>query len=268
VGYSEGQISRLEQNQRLPDLTALKALFIPALHIHDEPEIVAHFIELAQSARQEDAPAPGLAPYKGLLFFTESDSELFFGREALTTRLADRINGFTVQESLRFLAVIGASGSGKSSLIRAGLAVTLKRMDWDVRVFTPGANPLKALEIQFELNQAKAESERGLIIVDQFEETFTLCRSETERIAFIEKLLEITQDTSRKTMVLIALRADFYSHCAQYPLLRKAVAAEQEYIGQMTADELRRAIEEPARRGGWEFEPGFVGILLIHLTQK
>ena len=62
--------------------------------------------------------------------------------------------------------------------------------------------------------------------------------------------------------VVIALRADFYSHCAQYPLLRQAVAAEQEYIGQMTVEELRRAIEEPAKRGGWEFEPGLVDVLL------
>ena len=62
--------------------------------------------------------------------------------------------------------------------------------------------------------------------------------------------------------MVIALRADFYSHCAQYPLLRQAVAAEQEYIGQMTHEELRRAIEEPARRSGWEFEPGLVDILL------
>ena len=61
VGYSEAQISRLEQNQRLPDLTALKALFIPALHLENEPELAARFLELAQSARQEDAPAPGIA---------------------------------------------------------------------------------------------------------------------------------------------------------------------------------------------------------------
>ena len=69
-------------------------------------------------------------------------------------------------------------------------------------------------------------------------------------------------DETKKLSVVIALRADFYSHCAQYPLLRQAVAAEQEYIGQMTFEELRRAIEEPARRGGWEFEPGLVDILL------
>jgi len=262
VGYSEGQISRLEQNQRLPDLTALKALFIPALHIDNEPEITARFIELAQSARQEDAPTPGLAPYKGLLFFDESDSDLFFGREKLTARLADRVTGLAMDASTRFLAVVGASGSGKSSLIRAGLAVTLKHVGWDVRVFTPGANPFKALEMRLELNQAKAESKRVLILVDQFEETFTLCRSETERVAFIERLLELAQDPSGKTMIAIALRADFYSHCAQYPLLRQAVAAEQEYIGQMTMEELRRAIEEPAKRGRWEFENGLVDVLL------
>ena len=65
VGYSEAQIGRLENNQRRPDLTALKALFIPALHIEDEPELVDRFLELAQSARQEDAPAPGIPPYRG-----------------------------------------------------------------------------------------------------------------------------------------------------------------------------------------------------------
>ena len=101
-----------------------------------------------------------------------------------------------------------------------------------------------------------------LVLVDQFEETFTLCRDENERSAFIERLLSIARDKPAKTTVVIALRADFYSHCAQYPLLRAAVAAEQEYIGQMTQAELRRAIEEPAKRGGWEFEPGLVDILL------
>src|SRR5512142_1199533 len=68
VGYSEAQIGRLEQNQRRPDLTALKALFIPSLHLENEPELTARFLELAQTARQEEAPAAGLSPYKGLLF--------------------------------------------------------------------------------------------------------------------------------------------------------------------------------------------------------
>jgi WD40 repeat protein len=229
--------------------------------LESEPELTKHFLELAESARQEDAPAPGVTPYKGLLFFDESDSDLFFGREALTARLAGHVIDLAIDASTRFLAVVGASGSGKSSLVRAGLAVALKRAGWDTRVFTPTANPLRMLEAN--LNPARTESpERVLILVDQFEEIFTLCHNEVERIAFIEKLLSSAKDKSEKITVVIALRADFYAHFAQYPLLRQAVATEQEYIGQMTTDELRRAIEEPARHGGWEFEPGLVDFLL------
>src|SRR6186997_1798371 len=143
VGYSEAQIGRLEKNQRRPDITVLKALFIPALHIENEPELIARFLEVAQAARQEDAPAPGIPPYKGLLFFDESDSELFFGRETLTGQLTEHVMDLAMDSSSRFLAVVGASGSGKSSLVRAGLAVALKRVGWDTRVFTPTANPLR-----------------------------------------------------------------------------------------------------------------------------
>ena len=115
----------------MPDLIALKALFIPALHLEDEPELTGRFLELAESARQEDAPAPGIAPYKGLLFFDETDADLFFGREALTALLTETCNRSCMNSSSRFLAVVGASGSGKSSLVRAGLAVALKRAGWD-----------------------------------------------------------------------------------------------------------------------------------------
>ena len=262
VGYSEAQMTRLEKNQRRPDPVAVKALFVPALHLENEPEWAARLLELAQSARQEDAPVPGFSPYKGLLFFDEVDADLFFGREALTSYLVNRVGDLALDSSSRFLAVVGASGSGKSSLVRAGLAAALKREGWDVRIFTPGADPSKALEMQLQLGQGKTEFDQFLILVDQFEETFTLSHDEGERLLFIERLLHLAQDSFRKITVIIALRADFYSHCAQYPLLRQAVAAEQEYIGQMSRDELRRAIEEPAKRGGWEFEPGLVDLLL------
>jgi transcriptional regulator with XRE-family HTH domain len=261
VGYSEAQISRLEKNQRLPELTTLKALFFPSLHLEEQPQLAARFLELAQSARQDDAPVAGMAPYKGLLYFDEVDHELFFGREALTARLVSHVLDLSKDASTRFLAVVGASGSGKSSLVRAGLAVALRRAGWEVLALTPTANPLRMLEANLDAQRTNG-AERILILVDQFEEVFTLCRDEMERIAFIEKLLSAAQDRSKKTSVVIALRADFYSHCAQYPLLRQAVAAEQEYIGQMSAQELRRAIEEPAKRGGWQLEPGLVDVLL------
>ena len=150
VGYSEAQISRLEKNQRLPDLAALKALFVPALHLEHEPELSAQLLALAQSARQEDAPVPGIAPYKGLLFFDESDADLFFGREALTARLADRVTALALDPATRILAVVGASGSGKSSLVRAGLAVTLKQRGWATHIMTPTAAPLSRLEAQLD----------------------------------------------------------------------------------------------------------------------
>jgi len=113
VGYSEAQMTRLEKNQRRPDSMAVRALFIPALHIEQEPEWVARLLELAQSARQEDAPVPGFAPYKGLLFFDEVDADFFFGREALTSHLVKRVCDLALDSSSRFLAVVGASGSGR-----------------------------------------------------------------------------------------------------------------------------------------------------------
>lgn len=260
VGYSDAQITRLEKNQRRPDMAALQALFIPALHIENEPEVIARFLELAESARQEEAPVQGLPPYKGLLSFEETDSDLFFGREALTRLLADRVAGLAQNSTSRFLTVVGASGSGKSSLVRAGLAVELKQRGWQVHIFTPGDNPTQVLAAH--AGQDQVGFPPLLLIVDQFEEAFTLCRNESERILFIERLLDLAHEPEGKTFILIALRADFYSHCAQYPQLRQAVADEQEYIGQMTREELRRAIEEPARCGGWEFEPGLVDLLL------
>lgn len=276
VGYSEAQISRLEKNQRLPDPAAINALFIPALHLENDADLSTRLLALARSARQEDAPLPGIAPYKGLPYFDETDSDLFFGREELTEQLADRITALAQQDSApRLLAVVGASGSGKSSLVRAGLAVTLKRRGWTTTILTPTAAPLCRLEA--ELHPAHAHiADRGagnngdhdgeqaapaLLLIDQFEELFTLCRDEAARAAYIDKLLALSQPAANTTVVL-TLRADFYAHCAQNPPLRQAVAAHQEYIGQMTPAELRRAIEEPARRAGWEFEAGLVALLL------
>ncbi len=264
VGYSEAQISRLEKNQRLPDVAAVNALFIPALHLEDEPALRAQLLALAESARQEDAPLPGVAPYKGLLYFDDTDADLFFGRESLTTHLVDRVTALAQDGGLRILAIVGASGSGKSSLVRAGLAVALKRAGWTAHIMTPTAAPLSRLAAELH-PQFQAGGTPVLLLVDQFEEVFTLCHDEAARAAFIDRLLALsdprTQAPSMLTVVIV-LRADFYAHCAQYPLLRQALAAQQEYIGQMTAAELRCAIEEPAKHGGWEFEPGLVDLLL------
>ncbi len=148
VGYSDTQISRLEQNERMPDIATITARFLPVLHLEDQPEVAERLVELAATMRREDAPMVGLAPYKGLHYFDESDAELFFGREVLTTQLHARLTE-QLESDQRFLAIIGASGSGKSSVVRAGLVPALRWQQpssgWPVFIMTPAAHPLEAL---------------------------------------------------------------------------------------------------------------------------
>ena len=147
VGYSDAQISRLEQNLRLPDPATIAARFVPVLDLDDEPIVVAQLLQLATHMQREDAPASGLCPYKGLNYFDETDADLFVGREALTDKLVERFLSHASSGSLheeRFLAVVGASGSGKSSLVRAGLVPALHwnqaSADWSIHIFTPGCS--------------------------------------------------------------------------------------------------------------------------------
>jgi WD40 repeat protein/transcriptional regulator with XRE-family HTH domain len=293
VGYSDTQISRLEHNERLPDLATLTARFLPALDIEDEPEFAKRLLELAAAVRREDAPAAGLPPYKGLHYFDESDAELFFGREALTGRLLERLLE-RMDSNQRFLAIVGASGSGKSSIVRAGLIPALRWRPlsafWPVFVITPTAHPLEALtaalqgesrprpmgmRILDELFQhpeqitqalpslaAEAGVDHVLVVIDQFEELFTHCRSAEEQEAFVHAVHALASDDDRIAAVVLVMRADFYSHCARFDHLRQLLSHYQEYIGPMTPDELCRAIVEPARQGHWELEDGLVDVML------
>ena len=297
VGYSDAQISRLEQNLRPPDTAIIETRFVPALGLEDEPKAIARLLDLAANVRREDAPALGLCPYKGLNYFDEADADLFIGREALTAKLVERVLALTSSldaDKGRFLAIVGASGSGKSSLLRAGVVPALRwnetSADWHIHTFTPTAHPLESLAATL-TNQSNSvttittlmndmardvrslqlfakrrlESKNGspiLLVVDQFEELFALCRSEQERSSFVGNLLTASSEADGSILVVLTLRTDFYSHCAGYVHLREALAQNQEYIGTMNDEELRRAIEEPARRGRWELEPGLADLLL------
>jgi transcriptional regulator with XRE-family HTH domain len=294
VGYSDTQISRLEQNLRLPDIPTIEARFVSALGLEDEHSAVARLLDLAANVRREDSPGLGLCPYKGLNYFDEVDSDLFIGRDELTARLTERALSLAsgdAQDQARFLAIVGASGSGKSSLVRAGLVSALRwnktSTDWHIHILTPTAHPLeslaaaltdsvsatatlmddlgrdqRSLQIFTMRKLGSGNGSRLLLVIDQFEELFALCRSEEERACFIGNLLTAASETVGLVIVLITLRADFYAPCANYPSLREALARSQEYIGVMSNAELRRAIEEPARRGRWELEPGLVDLLL------
>jgi WD40 repeat protein/class 3 adenylate cyclase len=191
-------------------------------------------------------PADVPCPYKGLVQFEAEDSDIFFGREELVSTLVARL------EESAFLAVVGPSGSGKSSLVRAGVVPELERGEASVRaaIIEPGEHPLQQL--------ARAR-DAELVVADQFEEVFTLCRDDEERLAFIDRLLDTAEQGRR---LIVVLRADFYGHCASHGRLAAALEDHQALIGPMTEEELRRAIERPAEQAGLVLEPGLAeGIL-------
>lgn len=232
-------------------------------------------------------------PFKGLQSFKEEDAALFFGREALVSRLVNRL--MSLSETSRFLAIIGASGSGKSSAVQAGVMPILRRQGWKVTFFTPTATPLHALTVHVRpstdditavtsfmdslqketrtldiyLQQRKQASANGngnsaaapfLLVVDQFEELYTQCKKPEERTAFIENLL--TAVNSQTIVLVLLFRADFYHRGAEHDQLRQLLSQNQEYLGPMSHEELREAIELPAIRGGWQFEDGLIDLLL------
>lgn len=226
-----------------------------------------------------------------------ADADRFFGRESLTAELV------AYRKDHRFLAVVGASGSGKSSVVRAGVVPALQKGEgikgsdkWLVIIVTPTAKPLDSLAVALTKNSesvtaaatlvddmAKDTRSLGLyarrlttgpdapqhivLVIDQFEELFTLCKDNAERKAFVDNLLTASQEDGVATVVL-TLRADFYAHCAQFDNLRLALQESQKYIGPMSEDELRAAIENPAAKGGWDLEPGLTNRLLKDVSDQ
>jgi WD40 repeat protein/class 3 adenylate cyclase len=185
-----------------------------------------------------DVPRPASdCPYQGLLAFDVGDSDRFFGRASVVADLEARI------ERSGFVAVVGSSGSGKSSVLRAGLVAALG----GGTVITPGAEP----------PDVPAGDE--LLVVDQFEELFTLCRDDEIRTRFVDDLL------ARPGSVAIGMRADFYGRCAFHPGLALAVASHQILLGPMTEAELHEAIEAPAAGYGLRVEPALVELLVLEV---
>ncbi|MGW6444737.1 WD40 repeat domain-containing protein [Lentzea sp. NPDC055074] len=185
------------------------------------------------------------SPYVGLSAFTREDADRFFGREKLTNALKSRL------ETHDFLAVFGASGEGKSSLLKAGLAQHFRHPVG----CTPGTDPDASVA------EALAQGP-DLLIVDQFEELFTLCDDPVQREAFLTQLL------GANTKVAIAVRSDFYPHCSQHPALAEALTDAQVLIGTMTPDELRRAITQPAAKVGCTVEGALLTTLIAEASGR
>jgi class 3 adenylate cyclase/WD40 repeat protein len=215
-------------------------------------------------------------PYRGLLRFEEVDARRFHGREADVERVLARI------ERDRLVAVIGPSGVGKSSLVRAGVVPRLRAEPdrGEIVVFDAGPRPLgelaalvaplvgstvgDALATLEASDDGLAEllgplgSRRPTIVVDQFEEIFTHDPDDDRRTAFLTALLR-TLDVA--TVVLI-VRADFVGRCSELPGLAAALDGATTLVGPLDADGLRAAIEQPARDDGLAIEPGLVELLL------
>jgi WD40 repeat protein len=207
---------------------------------------------------------------------------------------------------LRFLALIGASGSGKSSLALAGLNPSVQRGElpesetWPLVRCRPGARPWENLQIalstnpQIALHMAalpaliihpedeqrrlhltaqlalhnQSETHRLFILIDQFEETFTLCKNEADRAKFFDNILYATNVAGGRTIVMLTMRADFYAQCAAYQGLRAAVSDHQSLIGPLSEQELREVIERPAQLAGGDLESGLMELLLADMEGR
>jgi WD40 repeat protein/DNA-binding SARP family transcriptional activator len=235
-------------------------------------------------------------PYKGLRPFTEVDARDFFGREGLIRRLVTRLG--EAGRGSRFLAVVGPSGSGKSSVVRAGMVPAIRagalggQEEPYVAEMFPGKHPLDELEAALtriavrpvpRLRERLASGSRGLleavdlvapgegevvVLVDQFEEAFTLTTDERERELFFESLRVAAADPESRLRVIVTLRADFYDRPLVYPRFGELLAERTEAVPPLTPDELEQAIRGPAERAGVRPEPGLVAELIADVAHQ
>ncbi|MFI5679372.1 nSTAND1 domain-containing NTPase [Streptomyces cellulosae] len=255
AGYSVTTLSQAAAGEQLPTLPV--ALAYAGACGGDLAEWEARWKEAVEESagdgsRDDDGP---LTPYRGLARFEAGDSGLFFGREQLTADLVDLLRG------RRFAAVFGPSGSGKSSLLRAGLIPVLRQAQEPglrpaaIRILTPGERPAHS-HASLLIPAAPGDGGAGadtVVIVDQFEEVFTLCNDAAERARFIDLLLTARRPESR-LRVLLAVRGDFYGRCAEHRDLADALRDANLLAGAMSPAELRDAVVKPATAAGLSVE--------------
>jgi WD40 repeat protein len=280
AGYSAPTLSAAASGERLPTLPVLLA-YVTACG-GDPGEWEARWREaVADSgdARESEDADGDDSPYPGLARFETTDGEHFHGRDDLITEL------LRLTSRARFAAIVGASGSGKSSLLRAGLVPALRtaattgsrryavarvpvpRPTIDasrphtvdsiphiaaIRLFTPGPHPNRTHDALFTPHDPPHDTPDGqtpdgdtLLVVDQFEEVFTLCADAAERTLFLSRLLAAADPASR-LRVVIAVRADFYGRCAEHGPLAEALRDSALLVGPMSPRALREAVVRPA----------------------
>ncbi|MCI0634612.1 MAG: protein kinase [Actinobacteria bacterium] len=268
---------------RFPDATALGAAIRGAL----SPSHVSVTVSTPFETRN---------PYKGLRPFDETDAHDFYGREAFVERLLKRWSH--PGSRARFLAVVGPSGSGKSSVVRAGFLPALRRGEiegsgeWFISELVPGRHPMEELEAALlrvasrppaGLLQLLESGPRGLLqavdrvvpegselilFVDQFEEAFTLTEDESERSLLLESLRVAAADPASRIRIVATLRADFYDRPLNYPRFGPLLGANTEVMTPLAPDELEQAIVRPAGSVGLRVEPALVAQVASDVAEQ
>ena len=285
--------------ERYPDAFSLAAAFQDAAESldHEETTIIRPPVSLDYGETSVGLEVAVIEnPYKGLQAFQEADADDFFGRQRLVERLLSRLGDEA--ESPRFLSVVGPSGSGKSSVVKAGLIPSLRSGalngsdDWFITEMVPGTHPLEEIEaalLRIAVNPPDSllallnEDARGLaravkrvvpgdnevlLVIDQFEEVFTMVEDEQERAHFLNNLLEAAADPRSRVRILLTLRADFYDRPLLYPEFGELVRQSTEVVLPLNAEELEQAIRNPAERVGLQLEPGLVTAIIGDIGEQ
>ncbi|MBE2266930.1 MAG: protein kinase, partial [Anaerolinea sp.] len=269
----------------------------------------AQVTEVATSDAPHPTPAPGVYtpgttagaparnPFKGLRAFQSADAADFYGRDSLIAQLLSRMT--SDGDTSRFLAVVGPSGSGKSSVVKAGLLPKIREGaipgsdKWFIVELTPGARPYEELEIALlriavnpptSLMEQLQADDRGLLravsrvlptqdstlmlVIDQFEEVFTQLESEAVRRQFLTSLLTAIQQSKGNLRVVITLRADFYDKPLLYADFGHLFRRCTEVVLPLNRDELQEAITKPARGAGLGLEPGLVEAIVKDVGEQ
>jgi WD40 repeat protein/DNA-binding SARP family transcriptional activator len=238
------------QGEALLTLHRARTMLATELGIDPGPDLVA--LEQAILRQDPSLAAPLLpepsatCPYLGLVSYDVGDSDTFFGRDAEVAACLGRL------ATTRVLAVVGPSGSGKSSLVRAGVAASLQRDGRQVVIVTPGAHPMDAL------TTIPASGPGPVLVVDQCEQAVSLCRDAAEQSGFFAALA----DRAERAPLIVALRADRLGDVSAHPRFARLLERGLQLLGPMAEADLRAAIEGPAHLAGLLLEPGLVDLLV------
>jgi WD40 repeat protein/serine/threonine protein kinase len=306
---------------RYPNVLEFASDFRRALDLDTTPAIMLSTV--SSSPRVSEAAldtimlaggADPMNPYKGLRPFQEADAADFFGRERLLDQLLLRLAAIAVAENAspestghllegqsgpRFLAVVGPSGSGKSSVVKAGLIPALRRgalpgsANWFVAQMVPGSSPFEELAsallrvavstppdllsrllrdrralLQVVNEILPKDGSELLLVIDQFEELFTLVENEVERTKFLISLQTAVKDPTSRLRLVITLRADFYDRPLLYSGFGDLVRDHTEVVLPLSSSELAKAINGPAERAGLMLETGLASSIVGDVSKQ